>query len=79
MAEARHAQRILELEVTADESDDTLVVTAMTFYRDRQSLEAGRGFSVTHDPGAAAANHEVELGEVIAFPNVIRLVSTFQA
>ncbi len=80
MAENQAFQRILELEVTASEGADTLVVTKVKFYRDRQSLNAGKGIEVAATPGAAAANTEVEMGEQgIPFPTIIRLKSTFGA
>lgn len=71
--------RILELVVTADESDNTLQITAINFYRDRQALDDGAGFSAAFSGGAAAANSEAELGGVLPPPSVIRLKSTFQA
>lgn len=76
---AKAYERILEIAVTADESDDTLVATAVKYYRDRGKLNAADGKTVTFVAGATAANHEVTLGEVIPTPSVIRLVSTFQA
>jgi hypothetical protein len=79
MAEARHAQRILEIALTADESADTVVATSVKFYRNRQSYEDGNGFDAEFTAGAAAADHEIELGEVLPPPNVIVLSSTFQA
>ena len=76
---AKAYDRILELEVLADESDDFLSVTAVTFYRDRGFLEAADGYVPQFTAGAAAANHEMELGEVLPPFSIIRLVSTFQA
>ena len=71
--------RILELEVTADESADTFEVTAVNYYRDRGHLEDSDPKLINFTAGSAAANHEVELGEVIPPPSIIRLASTFQA
>ncbi len=71
--------RILRLTVTADESDDTILITAVDFFRGRQSLDAAEGFSVPNVAGAAAANAEVELGTVIPSPSVVQIASTFQA
>lgn len=77
--ENRVHQRILEIAVTADESDDTLDATAVKFYRDRQSLVAGQGYVATFSDNGPAGSLEIELGEVLPPPTVIRLVSTFQA
>lgn len=71
--------RILEIAVTADESDDTVAVTAVTFYRDRSFLDASDGETVPFSGGTAAATAEIELGSQGWTPNVIRVASTFQA
>ena len=76
---AKAHERILEIEVTADESDDTLVATAVTYYRDRGKLTAGDGEAIEFTAGAAAASHELEFGELAPPPTHIRLTSTFQA
>lgn len=65
--------RILEIDITDDESADTVVVTGMTFYRTRANLEDSDGYSPAFTAGAAGASTEVELGEVIYFPSIIRL------
>lgn len=77
-AQGAHA-RIYRITVTADESDDTILITAVDFFRGRQSLDAAEGFSVPIVAGAAAANAEVEFGTVVAPPSVIQIASTFQA
>jgi len=71
--------RILALAVTADESDDTLVVTSATYYRTRQDYTDGNGFTMEITAGAAAASTEMEFGEILPPPTHIILVSTFQA
>ncbi len=71
--------RILELVVTADESDNFIRVDSINFYRTRQKLDDADGFSVPFSGGAFAANVEVELGKQLPTPSVIRLTSTFQA
>ena len=71
--------RILELVVTADESADTILVTAVNFARGFQKFDAPDKFSVPFSGGAAAANPQVELGTVIPSPSVIQITSTFQA
>jgi len=76
---AKAHDRILEIVVTADESDDDLVATAVNYYRHRGKLDASEGKSVAFTAGAASATHEIELGEVTPPPSIIRLTSTFQA
>lgn len=76
---AKAHDRILSIAITCDESDNTVVATAVNYYRTRQHLEDSDPFLVTHTAGAAAAAHEITLGEVIPPPTHIRLVSTFQA
>lgn len=72
--------RILTLAVTADESDDSLLVTAVTYYRTRQDYTEGNGFSLTYTAGSASASaHEVEMGELLPPPTHIILIPTFQA
>jgi len=71
--------RILEIAVTADESDDTTVATAVTYYRTRADYDAGTGKALTHTAGAAAAAHEITMGEVVPPPTHIIITSTFQA
>ena len=71
--------RILEITITADESDNSLEATAIKFYRSRESLIQSNGYTVPFSGGAAAANCEIELGIVLPPPSVIRLKSTFQA
>lgn len=71
--------RILEIAVTADESADTLTVTAVNYYATRQKLDSSDPFSVPFSGGAEAGTTELELGTQHLAPNVIRLVSTFQA
>lgn len=76
---AKAYDRILEVNLTADEGDDTLEVTGMTFYRDRGFLEAANGYVPKFTAGAAAATTEVELGEVLPPHSILRFPSTFQA
>lgn len=70
--------RILELEVTADESEDELEITECTFYRNRQSLDDDDGFTPGFSGGSSASNPEIELGQTIPPPTVVRLKSTFE-
>lgn len=71
--------RILEIAITADESDDTVVATAVNYYRTRQDLTDSNAKALAHTAGSAAANHEIEMGEVMPPPTHIRIASTFQA
>lgn len=74
---AKAHDRILEILVTADESADTFLVTGVRYYRTRGQLDAANPKVLANTPGAAAANHEVEMGEVPPPPTHIRIVSTF--
>lgn len=76
---AKVHERILEILVTADEGDDSLVVTGVRYYRNRGQLDDSNPKVLAATPGAAGANTEVEMGEVPPPPTHIRLVSTFQA
>lgn len=71
--------RILELVVLADESDNDLEITAVNYYRDRAHLDNSDGRSIEHTAGSASATHEIEFGEVWPVPTHILLTSTFQA
>lgn len=71
--------RILRLAFTCDESDDTVAVTAVDFYRSKEDLAAADSFSVPFSGGAAATTCDFALGTVIPAPTIIRLVPTFQA
>ena len=82
MSHLRHVTaKILQLAVTADESDDSFAVTSVTFYFGRQKQIASDGWSVPFSGGAAVVGGatELELGSVIPPPTIIRLVPTFQA
>ena len=77
---AEHEKRYLVLAVTADESADTFVVTSATYYRDASKLADSDGFTPASTLSAASATAaEVEFGEAIPAPTIIRLVATFQA
>lgn len=72
--------RFLKIEVTADESDDTLVVSAIEFFRTRQDYEADtNAYTVTYSGGTAAAEPIVALASVLPPPTHIAIESTFQA
>lgn len=76
---AKVHDRILEIAVTCDESDDSVVVTDLNYYRTRQDLSDSNPFNLTFTAGAAAGTTEVELGELLPPPTHIRIASTFQA
>ncbi len=71
--------RLLEFVVTADESDDSLLVTAVNYFRDGGQLAAATPRSVTFTTDAASGTVDTELGEILVFPTTVRLTSTFQA
>ncbi len=71
--------RILQIAITCDESADTVLSTALTYFRHRGKLDAADGKSIAFTAGAAAATHELELGEVAPPPTIISIASTFQA
>lgn len=71
--------RILEIAITCDESGNSVVATALKYYRTRQHLVDADGFNLAHTAGSAAGTHEIVMGEVMPPPTHIRIVSTFQA
>lgn len=76
---AKVHDRILAIAITADESADTVVGTAVTYYRNRAHYDASDGFACTATFGAAAGTCEITLGEVLPPPTHLVIVSTFQA
>lgn len=75
MSKFHKNQRVLELLVTADESDDTFLVTAV---RERRDGLAGTPRTIEFTT-AVGTTTDVLLNEAIEGPMLIRLVSTFQA
>lgn len=71
--------RILEIDITCDESDDECSIDDVTFYRNRQSLDDGDGYKPGFSGGSQADPVEAELSQVIPTPSIIRINSTFQA
>lgn len=76
---AKVHDRILEIAITCDESADTVVATAVNYYRHRGELDDTNPKVLQSTPGAAAANHEIVMGEMVPPPSIIRIASTFQA
>jgi len=76
---AKANDRIVEILFICDESDDDVEVTAINYYRDRQHLIDTDPHPIAHTAGSASATHEVELGELLPPPSIIRLKPTFQA
>ncbi len=76
---AKVHDRILNIAITCDEGDDTVLSTAVTYYRHRGKLDASDGKSINFTAGSANADHEITFGEVFPPPTIIRLESTFQA
>ena len=74
---AKAHDRILEIVFECDESDDDVEVSAINYYRDRGQLTDSNPRVLTITAGAAAANHEVEMGEAVPPPTIIRLKSSF--
>ena len=69
--------RYLEIAVTSDESDDSVVITSITFRRDG---EAGTGYTVPIAAGAASATgHITALGETIPNFSHIKIIPTHVA
>lgn len=72
--------RILELGITTADGAQTVSVDSVTYYRNRQSLDDGNGFSPGYSGGAAAASPvEVELAQTLPPPTVIRVSATINA
>jgi hypothetical protein len=72
--------RVLKLEVTCDEGDDTGEVTAVEYFRTGQDYEAdASAVSLAYSGGAAAAEVVVVAGEVFPPASHIALELTFQA
>lgn len=76
---AKVHDRILQFALTADESDDSLLCTAVTYFQNRGQLDASAGLSKKFTAGVAATSHEITLGEVLPPPTHVRFVATFQA
>jgi hypothetical protein len=76
---AKVHDRILELAVLCDESDDFVSVTAINYYRNRAHYADSDAEAIAHTAGAAAATHEVVLNQLLPPPTHIILASTFQA
>lgn len=72
--------RYLKIEVTADESDDTLLVTAVEYFRTKQDYVADtNAYTVPCGTHTAAAEPVITFGTVLPPPTHIAIESTFQA
>lgn len=77
---AKVHDRILELTFVADDSAETVAVSAVTYYRTRAELDASNGFSIKFTQDAAqTTGTELALGELIPPPTHIKLTFTVQA
>jgi hypothetical protein len=77
---AKVHDRILEIVGVADESDDTIAVSAVNYFRDRGKLDAAEAYVAKFTPTTAQTSPmELTLGETLPPPTVIRLKITFQA
>lgn len=75
---AKIHDRILEFTVTTDDSAETLAVSAVRYYRNRQELDALTGYMDLAFSGGAAAVTPVEIafGELCPPPTHVRFVFT---
>lgn len=75
----RQFDSILDVAITCDESDDSVLITAVTFYEDRAHITDSTGVSVKFTADAAAGTHECVFGEAVPPFTHLRITSTFQA
>ena len=71
--------RIVEISLTCDESDDSVLCTAVKYYRDRSVASP---LSIDFTAGAAGVNatpHEIALATFLPPPTIITIKHTFQA
>lgn len=77
---AKAHDRILQLTLAADDSAETIAVTAVKYFRDRSKLDAGVGFDLKYTPSTAQTSPaELEFGEAVPPPTHLRLVFTVVA
>lgn len=76
---AKAHDRILEIVFVADDSAETVAVSAVNYYRDRSTLPSS-GFPLTFTQDASQlTGTELALGELLAPPTHIKLTFTVQA
>ena len=72
--------RYLEIVAVADESDDSIAVSAINYCRTKAELDAATCRASKYTPTTAQTSPmDLTLGEVLPPPSVIRLTVTFQA
>lgn len=72
--------RIVKVEVTADESDDTLLATVVEYFRTGQDFQADAdAFVPGFDTNGASASHVIVFSQVVPPMTHLVLESTFQA
>lgn len=72
--------RVLEVNFVFDESDDTVAVSSIQYYRDRAQLDAATGLALKIDTTAAQTSPaEIQFGEIVPPPTHLRLKFTAQA
>lgn len=77
---AKVHDRILEVTLVADDSAETIAVSAVKFYRDRAMLAASEAYSVEYTPATAQTSPaELTFGETMPPPTHLRFVFTVQA
>lgn len=75
---AKVHDRVLELVFVADDSAETVVVSAVNYYRDRSTLPAS-GFPLTFTQVGTTTGSEIVLGELMPPPTHILLTFTVVA
>lgn len=77
---AKVHDRVLELVFVADDSAETVAVSAVNYYRDRSTLDANNPFRMTFSQTSPlTTGTELVLGELLPPPTHIRLTFTVQA
>lgn len=72
---AKVHERILELNLAMVAAADTVAVSSAKYYRNRADVEDSTGFTLTTDTTSAQTSPaEIQLGELVPPPTVIRLV-----
>lgn len=71
--------RIVQISITCDESDDSVLCTAVKYYRDR-SVATPLDIDFTAGAaGVSATPHEIKLSTYLPPPTIITIKPTFQA
>jgi hypothetical protein len=77
---AKVHDRIVEIVMTTANGAQTVVASAVNYYRDRGYLIAGAPFGLKAVfPAASASPYEIVLGEELPQPTIVRLTVTINA